>query len=479
MAPSPSPASIALNRFGLGARPDDVPPGDPKRWLLDQFDRYDPRPPAFAALPDGTQLAAEYFADQMALAEARKQAKAAANDPKQDAATLAARKDVNAGVREAYRAATNARMASALATETPFVERLVHFWANHFALSADKPQVTIFAGAYEMEAIRPHVLGRFEDMLLAVERHPAMLYYLDQFRSVGPDSRAGLRAAQLRPDRPLGLNENLAREIMELHTLGVRTGYAQADVTEFARALTGWSIGGKGPGAGPGGDKDDGALGRFQFRPNIHEPGTRTILGKAYSEEGEGQAKAVLHRLATSPATAKHVSTKLARHFVADDPPPALVDRMTAAFLKHDGDLTAVYRVLIAAPESWAAVPTKFKSPWEWTVSSMRGLGRRDLGQTDIAPMQNQLGQPVWRPGSPAGYDDIAATWASPDALMRRVELAQRFASTAGDRIDARALAPKLMPAAVSPATTTALAQAESGATALALLLVSPEFQRR
>jgi uncharacterized protein (DUF1800 family) len=473
-----SPASIALNRFGLGARPDDAAPADPKKWLLSQFDRYEPHPPAFAALPDAAALAADYFADMAMVAQARKDAKAADADPKKDAATKAARQDVQAKVRDAYRAATNARLANALTTDTPFVERLVHFWSNHFAISADKQEVTIFAGAYEADAIRPHVLGRFEDMLLAVEQHPAMLYYLDQFRSVGPDSLAAERAAQRRPDRPLGLNENLAREIMELHTLGVRSGYSQTDVTEFARALTGWSIGGAGPGAGPGGGEADGP-GRFQFRPNIHEPGTRTILGKSYAEEGEKQARAVLHDLATSPATGRHIATKLARHFVADDPPPALVDRMAAAFAKHSGHLPAVYRVLIEAPETWAAAPTKFKSPWEWTVSSLRGLGRRDLGKADIAPMQTQLGQPVWKPGSPAGYDDIAATWASPDALMQRVELAQRFASSFGDRLDARALAPHLMPAALSPATTTALAQAESGTTALALLLVSPEFQRR
>ncbi|PZU07211.1 DUF1800 domain-containing protein [Sphingomonas sp.] len=471
-----SPASIALNRFGLGARPDDVPPADPKRWLLRQFDRYEPRPAAFSALPDAATLATDYFADLAQVAQARKAAKAADADPKKDMATQDARKDANARIRDAYRTAADARMASALASDTPFVERLVHFWANHFAISADKPQVTAFAGAFEADAIRPHVLGRFEDMLIAVERHPAMLLYLDQARSVGPDSRVALRVAQTRPDKRPGLNENLAREIMELHTLGVRTGYAQADVTEFARALTGWSLAGAG---GTGGGVNDPDPGGFLFRPNIHEPGTRTILGNAYADEGEGQARAVLHDLATSAATARHIATKLARHFVADDPPPALVERMTAAFRRSDGDLPNVYRVLIEAPEAWAAGATKFKSPWDWTISSLRGLGRRDIGQMDVASIQNQLGQPVWRPGSPAGYDDISASWASPDALMRRVELAQRLAAQAGERLDARALAPRLMPAALSTATAAAIAQADSGATALALLLVSPEFQRR
>jgi uncharacterized protein (DUF1800 family) len=369
----------------------------------------------------------------------------------------------------------NARMATALATDTPFVERLAAFWSNHFALSVEKPQVAIYGAAYEADVIRPHVLGRFEDMLLAVEHHPAMLQYLDQYSSVGPGSDFGRRAAAARPDRKPGLNENLAREIMELHTLGVRTGYDQADVTEFARALTGWSVGGLGPMAA----KDTVEVGAFMFRPGIHQPGDRMIIGKRYGQSGEGQAHAVLHDLALSPATAKHISTKLARHFVADDPPPALVDRMTEAYLSNRGHLPAVYRVLIDAPESWAPGEPKFKTPWDWTVSALRGLGRQDLGKMDVAPLLNQLGQPIWRPGSPAGFDDLSASWAAPDALMRRVELAQRFAAQAGGQVDARELAPKLLPGQVTPATTTALAQAESGATALALLLVSPEFQRR
>jgi uncharacterized protein (DUF1800 family) len=262
---------------------------------------------------------------------------------------------------------------------------------------------------------------------------------------------------------------------MELHTLGVRTGYDQNDVIEFARALTGWSVGGLGPMAA----KDNVEVGAFMFRPGIHEPGARTIIGKHYGQGGEAQARAVLRDLAQSPATAKHVSTKLARHFVADDPPPTLVDRMSRAYLSSHGHLATVYRVMIDAPESWAPGGPKFKTPWDWTVSALRGLDRRDLGKMDAAPMLSQLGQPVWRPGSPAGYDDMSASWAAPDALMRRVEIAQRFAAQAEGQLDAREIAPKLLPGTLTPATTTALSQAESGPTALALLLVSPEFQRR
>ena len=477
---SPSPAAIALNRFGLGARPDDRLPSDPRRWLADQFDRYDVRPAAYAMLPDAAKSAEDYAAALRERQQARKAAKTDGSDPRDDPQAKEARQMIFLQTRDGYRAGVNARMAAALATDAPFVERLTHFWANHFALSTEKPAVSIYAAAFEAQAIRPHVLGRFEDMLMAVEQHPAMLLYLDQFRSVGPDSRAAELVAARRPDRTLGLNENLAREIMELHTLGVRTGYSQADVTEFARALTGWSISGQVPGQGGGRfAMAQGQPGQFMFRPNIHEPGARMIMGKRYGEGGEGQARAVLHDLATSPATAQHIGFKLARHFVADDPPQPLIDRLARAFTQSGGDLPTVYRALIEAPEGWAPGPGKFKTPWEWSVSALRGLGRRDVGEMDIAPMVAQLGQPVWRPGSPAGYDDVAASWAAPDALMRRVELAQRFATNLGGQTDARQLVGALLPGSVSPATTTALAQADDPSGALALLLVSPEFQRR
>jgi uncharacterized protein (DUF1800 family) len=219
--------------------------------------------------------------------------------------------------------------------------------------------------------------------------------------------------------------------------------------------------------------------GQFVFRARVHEPGVRTIMGKQYGETGEAQPLAVLHDLATSRATARHVAEKLARHFVADTPPPALVARMARAFTQTDGDLPSVYRAMIESPDAWPETPSKFKSPWDWTISSLRGLGRTDLHGMQAAPLLTQLGQPVWRPGSPAGYDDIAATWAAPDALVRRVEVAQRFASLTSATVDARALAPQLLPGTLSDATAAAVASAESAQTALALLLVSPEFLRR
>ncbi|MDB5785760.1 DUF1800 domain-containing protein [Caballeronia mineralivorans] len=468
---SVTPAAIALNRFGLGARAGEATPSDPKRWLTSQLAgaSYQAMPPALANQPTSSALSAEFADRQSAIRNA-------GNDDKQ-----AVRKSYNEKLRDTYRAAVNARFLSALQTPTPFVERLVVFWSNHFAVSVEKPPVAMLAGSFEAEAIRPHVLGRFEDILVAVERHPAMQIFLDQARSVGPDSPAAERAAARNPERKPGLNENLAREIMELHTLGVRSGYDQNDVTEFARALTGWSIGAMGGvGAGAGAQRYNAAApGQFVFRQQLHEPGTRTIMNRQYDQRGEQQALAVLHDLAASPATAQHIAGKLARHFVADTPPPALVDRLASVFSATNGDLPSVYQVLIDSPEAWSPVDAKFKTPWDWTVSSLRGLGLNNIGNMQIAPLLTQLGQPVWRPGSPAGYDDIAASWAAPDALVRRVEMAQRFAARVGDTLDARTLGNQLLAGSLGDATASELSRAESAPTALALLLVSPDFQRR
>lgn len=322
-----SPAAIALNRFGLGAKPSEAPPADPGHWLTGQFDRFDVRPTAFAALADAGTMVKSYREQQQAARQAARMTPANDAVPAKTPDQMAARQDFAQDVQALYRKAVQARTQSALETQAPFVERMVHFWSNHFCVSADNPQTSAFIGAFERDAIRPHVLGRFEDMLLAVEHHPAMLIYLNQIQSIGPDSLAAQRAAARNPGKTRGLNENLGREILELHTLGVRSGYTQADVTEFARALTGWSVGAQGP-------QDDGNADNFVFRPNLHEPGPRTILGKTYDQAGAEQARAVLIDFARSPATATHVATKLARHFAGDTPPAALASRLTATFMK-------------------------------------------------------------------------------------------------------------------------------------------------
>ncbi|MGN6817876.1 MAG: DUF1800 domain-containing protein [Sphingomonas sp.] len=514
-------ASIALNRFGLGARPDEAIPDSPKAWLKHQIEAFDPKPAAIAAVPPREKIAgelADFYQQQRQLRQmglGRKQQQRAATAPmppsqpgmatdmamrptaavippgtpepgaKPDPAAgdplKEARRFVGRQVRDDYAVAVGARVDAALTSATPFADRLTHFWANHFAVSADKLQVIGLSGLLEFEAIRPHLMGRFGDMLNAVERHPAMLLFLDQAVSIGPNSMAGqLAARRPRPNgQKLGLNENLAREIMELHTLGVRTGYTQADVTEFARALTGWTVSGIGRGPGARFAGADGTPGDFVFAERLHEPGTRTLVGRSYAQDGEKQAQAVLDTLATSPATATHVATKLARHFAGDTPAPALVQRLQGSFLETGGDLPSLYRVLIDSPECWVAQPVKFKSPWEWTVSTYRALGTKQVQPLAAVGLLNQLGQPTWKPGSPAGYDDIAASWAGPDALVRRVEASERFATRAGAQIDARALAPKLFPGTLTPATAQALARAESPGQALALLLVSPEMLRR
>jgi len=453
-----SAAAIALNRFGLGARPEDPLPRQPQDWLLSQLAAYDPSPPAWQQAARTPALLETWLGQQRAVRQAPEGQRSAIREAY-----------LRTG-RDAYLTAVGARFASALQSHTPLVERLVHFWSNHFAVSVDKVLIVGLAGAFEADAIRPHVMGRFEDLLLAAISHPAMLLFLDQAQSVGPASRVGTRAVE-RQGRPRGLNENLAREILELHTLGVRSGYSQDDVTEFARALTGWTL--------PSDDPDSPPATPFRFVPAMHEPGARTVLGVGYPEDGVQQARAIIRDLVASPATASHVARKLARHFVADDPPPALVRRLADTFSRSGGDLPAVYRELVSSPEAWAEPAARFKSPFEWVVSGLRALGREQWPGRQAAGLMNQLGQPVWRPGSPAGYDDTDAAWAAPDALLRRVEVAQRLAAQAGASVDARALAPLVLPGALGRRTADAIAGAESAGTALALLLVSPEFLRR
>jgi uncharacterized protein (DUF1800 family) len=466
-------AFFAADRFGYGPRPGDRDDGYRSESLTRQFALYDPKPAALWAVAPRAEVAAAvaaYLQEARAVRQGRSKAEM---DSSAKDAIKAARKLVARATKDHYGTAVDARIAAALVSTAPFVERLVHFWANHFAVSADKLTIIGFAALLEVEAIRPHVLGRFEDMLVAVEQHPAMLLYLDQAQSIGPTSKVGTRV-QARGGKKGGLNENLAREILELHTLGVRTGYDQSDVTEFARALTGWTVSGvtNGPAARALGlDRNPGD---FAFVEVVHEPGPRTIMGKRYTEGGSDQARRILSDLARHPATARHIATKLARHFAADDPPPALIARLEESFLQSGGDLIALYTVLAEAPEIWIETTTKFKTPWDWMVSSYRALGVEPAQVTRSAPLLTQLGQPVWRPGSPAGYDDIAASWAGPDALFRRVELAaqltQRFAAGAD---------PGSLRSDLSGATREAITRAESRAQGAALFLVSPEFLRR
>jgi uncharacterized protein (DUF1800 family) len=501
------PALFARHRFGIGAKPGDATTSaatndatisattinQSAALLLADLDRFDSRPAAIAALPDSNALARQIVADREALAAqpapqpAATATATAAPAPGASNTDMASprqmlRRAQQRDLRATYLAAAAARFDAARASDAGFAERLVHFWANHFAVSVDKAAALPFAGPMEFEAIRPHIAGHFTDLLLAVETHPAMLLYLDQAESVGPDSVVAQRinARPARAERPLGLNENLAREILELHTLGVDGGYSQADVTEFARALTGITL----PAFAPAGARrmleQSDTPGAAAFVEGLHQPGERTLLGRRYAaQRGDGQMRAILSDLATHPKTAHHLSWKLARAFVADDPPAALVDRLTAAWLAGGGALTPWYRALLTAPESWAAQPGKVRDPWQWTLAAARALGwTRQPQPRALATLFDQLAQPVWQPGSPAGYDVIAGAWLAPDALFRRLEAAPRIAAFADTTLDPRTLAAGLFGAALSPATAEAMARAESPQQALALMILSPDFLR-
>jgi uncharacterized protein (DUF1800 family) len=312
-----------------------------------------------------------------------------------------------------------------------------------------------------------------------------MLLYLDNIQSIGPNSFLGRRATR---NRNAGLNDNLAREILELHTLGVDGGYTQDDVIEFAKALTGWSIGGQGPGAESGlravagrvvAALDPSEPGQFAFREIIHEPGAKRILGQRFAESGVGETESVLGFLAQQPQTARFLATKLARHFVADEPPAALVDRLAQTYLDNDGELAPVYRELVRSEEAWREPLAKFKTPEDFLISSYRALDQRQQRPQQLIATATQLGQRPLTPGSPAGWPDIAAHWMSGDALLKRVEIATTLGNSIGDRIDATAHVGEILGAVASDSTRTGISRAESGAQAIALLLAAPEFQRR
>jgi uncharacterized protein (DUF1800 family) len=395
---------------------------------------------------------------------AEKPAANAAADAMQPNAPKPAPQPLNV-IQKTFRAEALARIQRGMIAECGFTERLVVFWSNHFCISANKGELgRMWAGSFEREAIRPYVLGRFGDMLKAVEQHPAMLFFLDNQQSLGPDSRAG-------QNRKRGLNENLAREIMELHTLGVGSGYSQADVTSLARIITGWSFVGREGRLGPPGS--------FVFNANAHQPGAQTLLGKIYQPDGVAQGEAALTDIARHPATAKFIATKFARHFVADDPPPSLVARLQDVFLKSGGDLKALATALVDSNEAWQAPLTKLRSPYEFLVASDRLLARvpDDPGRT-LGGL-NVLGQPLWSPAGPNGFADSNAAWAAPEGIKLRLDISAQIASRLADSIDPRDLLELVAADAASSETRRTVERAETRQQALALLLMSPEFQRR
>src|SRR5580658_430345 len=424
----------ALVRFGLGSSGAETPQENASAWLLDQLRHPDPDSPWSGPFPSTAEGLLAMRADRE-------------NKPPPGESQS----------RALYQAQGLAAMQHAVTTKTPFRERLVWFWTNHFTVSLRRGQCAAVAGAFVQEAIRPHVTGRFQDMVLAVMRHPAMLLYLDNANSVGPDSMGGMRSHR-------GLNENLARECMELHTVTPASGYTQQDVTSFARILTGWSIEVKNDPQG------------FVFRPRIHEPGEHTLMGHSFPDGEDGGVEA-LRFLANHPATHRFLATKMVRHFVADTPPPGAVRRVEGVLRDTGGDLGAASACLVNLNDAWTP-GTKIRTPLDLVVASFRTLGvPLDPAPPYLAILAG-LGQPLWTAPAPNGWSDVATDWVAPEAMMRRIDWAFAVAGRIGDR-DPMMIADTSLGPLFRPETQMAMAHAGSRREAMTLLLTSPEFQRR
>jgi uncharacterized protein (DUF1800 family) len=447
----------ALNRFGLGARIGERRRLDPKAWLRAQLEG---GAPAVAAPP---------AAAPAALGEAIRAFRGPARQSPDERRQLR-RRLVDIAAQESV-AALTARVT----TDRPFVERLVAFWSNHLCVStAAKVLVAPLAGSYEREAIRRHVLGRFEDMVLASARHPAMLVYLDNFQSIGPGSRGAQRGRR-------GLNENYARELMELHTLGVNGGYTQQDVQELAKILTGWTV----TGLQNGGPRRLGSASAtqaeigFAFQAVLHEPGARTVLAVTYADAGAAQGEQVIRDLCRHPSTARFVATKLVAHFVSDDPPAAAVDRIAGVFRTTDGDLRAVAAALIDLPEAWTDGTRKFRAPQDWLVAVLRAVNAPAVNVMTL-PVLRQLRHPLWAPQAPKGFGDTMQEWADPDSLLNRAELARTLARRMrGAGVDAAALLDVVDTGAADPLRSLLKDSSVADGDRLALAIAGPAFQWR
>jgi len=484
-------AAIAANRFGYGARPGELREiaADPRGWVKAQFAPNAPTPPQIAGLPAGEDdllafgrwLAARRLRGGNARGLERQAEREGVSD--EELRALSVEEDFIRTFRQRGQTAIGARIEAAMTSTSPARERAVHFWSNHFTVSAAKPASVALPPSFEREAIRPHVAGRFEDMLLASTKHPGMAVYLDNWLSIGPNSQAARNGGRRAPGigRITGINENLAREILELHTLGVGGGYTQNDVQALAAILTGWTYDrpglrallGDAPGRRSGADL-------FSFDASAHEPGAMTLLGRSYPEAGIAQGDLALGDLAHHPSTARFIAEKLARHYIADAPPPAAAERIAAAFARSGGDLAFTMNAIVDCPEVWAAPFQKFKRPEEYAISVLRALNRDALpagaGVGGVAAM----GQRIYAAPGPDGWSDRAESWLTADLVWKRLE----FTQTLGERvaradIDALAIGDVALGPLLSEETREAVRRAQSPAQGLALLFAAPEFQRR
>lgn len=445
--------TLAAIRFGYGlpVGPDAPADADQMLALLAGPDQ------AVRDWPSITM--AEVFPAWQVAAAARRAAR------ESDAARRDFRRALRA-VQDQGRRALQAGMARALATPDTFRERLVRFWADHFTTEAKFRHDAALTDAMVEEAIRPHVAGRFADMLRGATMHPAMLLYLDQVRSVGPGSKVGLR-------REEGLNENLARELMELHTLGVGGSYRQEDVRQAAELLTGLTAT---PKAG------------FHFNPDMAEPGPETVLGVSYDGAELDPINALLDDLAVHPDTARHLARKIAVHFIADDPDAAMVAAMAEAYLAADGQLLPMYRAMLAHPAAWVPDLQKARQPYDFLVAAFRALGvtgdgmmainRKGMSLRVVAPLR-AMGQDWGKPGGPDGWEEAAAAWINPQGMAARITWAMTMPAELGPLPDPRAMVVSALGDRASARLTWAVSAAEDQREGVGLILAAPEFNRR
>ena len=366
-----------------------------------------------------------------------------------------------------------ARLLRAVHSQRQLYELMVDFWNNHFNIFAAKGADRWLTTSYDRDTIRPHAFGKFRDLLLATAQSPAMLFYLDNWLSVSPNTTLTRMPANA---RRRGLNENYAREIMELHTLGVDGGYTQQDVREVARCFTGWTL------LRPRGDA------KFHFEPRLHDPGVKTVLGTRITGGGMEDGIKLIDLLARHPSTAKFIATKLARRFVADDPPVSVVNRAAEAFRRSDGDIRTVVRTIVDSPEFYSpeVYQAKVKKPLEFAASALRATNAETRVTLQLLRYLGRMGEPLFLAQPPTGYSDLAASWISPDMLLTRMNFAADLVSNRldGARVQADALRDTqafvrlIAPDSLSPATRAALAETDARE-APALLLAAPEFQRR
>jgi len=431
--------AIALARFGLGPRADETPPADPRGWVLSQLQGADP----FALnnndlSTNNLLIAAEY---QRTVNRIKEETGVAPPNP----------------VRDLFANGNLEYCTNALSTATPFRERLVWFWANHFSVSQVGPRSAATIAPYIREAIRPHVTGRFTDMLLAVMRHPTMLNYLNQDDSFGPNSHIGERQHK-------GLNENLARECLELHTVSPASGYTLADVTQFAAVLTGWTY------------SVNHAPYGFYFNDRAHEPGEKQVMGRTWPE-GEDGGVMLLTWLATHPYTQRHIAEKLTRHFCSDTPAEADIQHIAGILRDTGGDLNAATQGVVALPSAWVPLQ-KLRSPQDYVVASLRAVAAPPELAKLIPPSLHNLGQQMFKAPFPIGWPDRASEWLGGEAVLTRVEFAYSVAGRM-PQIDPAAMGDQILGPLMHADTLAAMRHAGSRRDALALLLSSPEFQRR